>query len=91
MPEPIELERPGFGGVPGVGRSGERPELGLWRMAAGLYLYQLDLCLVGADPVSVESWPRLGDVTECFSLSSVELFPCQGLRCWKSDLDKGLD
>ena len=91
VPDPIELGSLGSAGVPGVGRSDERPELELWRMAAGLHLYQLDLCLVGAGPVSVLGWPRLGDVTECFPLGSVEQFPWRGVRCWRSDLDEGWD
>ena len=87
--EPGGLERPGSGGWPGVGRSGERPEFGLRKLAAGLR--GLELCPVGAGPVSVEGWQHPGSLTGYSPLSSVELFPYQEFRYWKKDVDEGRD
>ena len=89
LPESLGLGRPGFGGWPGVGRSGERPEFGLRKLAAGLR--GLELCPVGAGHVYVEGWPCLGGLTGCSPLSSVELFPYQEFRYWKRDVDEGWD
>ena len=68
-------------------RSGGRPELGLQKLAAGLWGFEL--YPVGAGPVSVEGGQHPGGLTGYSPLSSVELFPYQEFRYWKKDVDEG--
>ena len=87
LPEPLGLQRPGFGGLPGSQRPGERPEPGLRKLAAGLRGFEL--CPVGAGPVPAGGGLHPGGLSGYFPPSSVELFPYQELHYWKKDLGEG--
>ena len=68
LPESLGLERPGFGGWPGVGMSGERPEFGQRKLAAGLRGFELY-------PVGAGERPELGLGKLAAGLRGFELCP----------------